>query len=187
MEIKVGRWTFGLDVEGLVKFLDNFSNEHLQNIADALNREMKIQLKGFGGTEVPQNWVDEFLAHTKWEMTVEDGVYNVDLQSDVVENLMDTTSESATRARVILWGTGEIWTKPRKETWHGSKTSESRPGTLEPSRAISEYRIEQFEHYGSGIMEIMLGYKEKLMEKFYKDLTEELTEVARTLFYIRRD
>ena len=168
----------------ILKYID----EILQQVAEAMNREMAIQLNGFGGINVPQSWVDEFLANSKFEVINEDGVFSVDLISRNFTNWYEE-SEEATRARVILFGTGKIITKPGEMTWQGGSTSQSRPGSLAMSKAESEYRIPQFEHTSSGFMNpvsSLIGMRDFLIDKAYNDLSDYVTsdEFINSVLYI---
>lgn len=168
----------------ILKYID----EILQQVAEAMNREMAIQLNGFGGINVPQSWVDEFLANSKFEVINEDGVFSVDLISRNFTNWYEE-SEEATRARVILFGTGQIITKPGEMTWQGGSTSQSRPGSLAMSKAKSEYRIPQFEHTSSGFMNPMsslIGMRDFLIDKAYNDLSDYVIsdEFINSVLYI---
>lgn len=155
-------------------------------MAEAMNREMAIQLQGFGGINAPQSWVDEFLANSKFEVTNEDGVFSVDLISKNIINLFEE-SEEATRARVIWFGTGKIITKPGEMTWQGGSTSQSRPGSLAMSKAEREYRIPQFEHTSLGFMnpwDSLVGMWNNLTDNYKRNLLQKIREVSNLLWYI---
>ena len=169
MEVKIGRMTLVLNEEALMAFLVDFFDTNFQNMADAMNKEMQIQLKGFGGVVAPQAWVNEFLANNKWEVVVDSGGYGIELAPENSEGIMDGGSASSMRTRVILWGTGEIWTKPGQETWHGGASAESRPGGKSISHAKASYRIPHWEHAGAGLEAGMSEYVKILFEKFKKN------------------
>lgn len=165
----IGNRVLVFDEENCANMILDFYRENFQQMAEAMNREMAIQLQGFGGINAPQSWVDEFLANSKFEVINEDGVFSVDLISRNIINLFEE-SEEATRARVILFGTGQIVTKPGEMTWQGGSTSQSRPGSLAMSKAESEYRIPQFEHSGSGLMGSLMEMWNILVDRFDTDL-----------------
>ena len=123
------------------------------------------------------------LANSKFEVTDEDGVFSVDLIS---KNFTDwfEESEEATRARVILFGTGQIITKPGEMTWQGGSTSQSRPGSLAMSKAESEYRIPQFEHSGSGLIDSLMEVWNNLVDSYKRNLLQRIREVSNLLWYI---
>ena len=186
LKVPIGNRVLVFDEEKLLSFLIEFTQNEFENMAEAMNREMAIQLQGFGGINAPQSWVDEFLANSKFEVTNEDGVFSVDLISKNIINLFEE-SEEATRARVIWFGTGKIITKPGEMTWQGGSTSQSRPGSLAMSKAEREYRIPQFEHTSLGFMnpwDSLVGMWNNLTDNYKRNLLQKIREVSNLLWYI---
>lgn len=183
LKVPIGNRVLVFDEEKLLSFLIEFTQNEFENMAEAMNREMAIQLQGFGGINAPQSWVDEFLANSRYEVINNGSEYSVELISRNFSKWHEE-SEEATRARVILFGTGQIITKPGEMTWQGGSTSQSRPGSLAMSKAESEYRIPQFEHNGSNIFPAMAEKWNNLTETYKRNLLQKIREIANSLWYI---
>lgn len=185
MKVKLFNKTLVFD-EGKFRYLIlKHIDESYQQMAEEMNREMEIQLRGFDGINVPQSWIDEFLTNSRFEVINENGVFSIDLISRNFTNLYDK-SEEATKARIILYGTGLIITKPEEMTWQDGKTSQSQLDSLTMSKAENEYRIAHFKHSGSSLMDSLVEVWNILVDRFDTDLSDYVTsdEFINSVLYI---
>ena len=60
LKVPIGNRVLVFDEEKLLSVLIEFTQNEFENMAEAMNREMAVQLNGFGGINAPQSWVDEF-------------------------------------------------------------------------------------------------------------------------------